>query len=279
MPALRDLDGAFRAAGAAAWGGVPFEALLPHMNEAARLAAAEQCPAPKTVLVAAFPYYAGEAEGNLSLYARGEDYHRVLRRRLTPVCDFLSEQYPGELFLPAADSSPLPEREAAWLAGLGLRGRHGLLILPPYGSYVFLATILTGAVLPLPATGPAPLCPNCGHCAAACPAGVPESGDYGRCLSELTQKKGTLTEAEEALLAAHPLIWGCDLCQRACPYNREARLTPLPEFRESLIPGLEPEDLEGLTNRTFQEKYGARAFAWRGPAVLRRNLSLREKNA
>ena len=229
MPALRKLDGAFRAAGAAAWGGVPFEALLPHMSGEARLAAAEQCPDPKTVLVAAFPYYAGEAEGNLSLYARGEDYHRVLRRRLTPVCDFLSEQYPGELFLPAADSSPLPEREAAWLAGLGLRGRHGLLILPPYGSYVFLATILTGA--------------------------------------------------EEALLAAHPLIWGCDLCQRACPYNHEAQLTPLPEFREDLIPGLEPEDLEGLTNRTFQEKYGARAFAWRGPAVLRRNLALREKNA
>ena len=279
MAPLRGLDGAFRAAGAAAWGGVAFAALRPHMSGEALRASLALCPDPKTVLVAAFPYYAGDEAGNLSLYARGEDYHRVLRRRLNPVCDFLSEQYPGELFLPAADSSPLPEREAAWLAGLGLRGRHGLLILPPYGSYVFLATILTGAAIPLPAAEPAPPCPGCGRCAAACPAGVPEDGGYDRCLSALTQRKGALTGEEEARLAAHPLIWGCDLCQRACPYNREAQWSPLPEFREGLIPRLTAEDLAGLTNRTFGEKYGDRAFAWRGPTVLRRNLSLRREDA
>ena len=67
----------------------------------------------------------------------------MVTRRLNTVCDALRRKYPGESFVPAADNSPLPEREAAWLVGIGLRGKNGLLILPPYGSYVFLGTILT----------------------------------------------------------------------------------------------------------------------------------------
>ena len=139
------LDQAFRAAGAAAWGGVAYDRLTPEMTREDQEKVRAQCPQPRTVLVAAFPYYAGDRPGNLSLYARGEDYHRALARRLNTVCDFLSRQYPMESFLPAADNSPLPEREAARLAGLGKVGRHGLLILPPYGSFLFLGTILTGA--------------------------------------------------------------------------------------------------------------------------------------
>ena len=107
------LDQAFRAAGAAAWGGVAYDRLTPEMTREDQEKVRAQCPQPRTVLVAAFPYYAGDRPGNLSLYARGEDYHRALARRLNTVCDFLSRQYPMESFLPAADNSPLPEREAA----------------------------------------------------------------------------------------------------------------------------------------------------------------------
>ena len=63
---------------------------------------------PRTVLVAAFPYFAGETAGNLSVYARGEDYHLVLGRRLNTVCKLLREHYAGYLFVPGVDSSPLP---------------------------------------------------------------------------------------------------------------------------------------------------------------------------
>ena len=154
---------------AAAWGGVAFRRLLPFLSTGAREKVETLCPAPETVLVAAFPYYAGERPGNLSLYARGEDYHRVVTRRLNTVCDALRRKYPGESFVPAADNSPLPEREAAWLAGIGLRGKNGLLILPPYGTYVFLGTILTGAALDVPERPAAPDCPGCGACRAACP--------------------------------------------------------------------------------------------------------------
>jgi len=270
------LDAAFRRAGAAAWGGVAYERLTAFMTEAARLRAAELCPEGRTVLIAAFPYYAGEGPGNLSLYARGLDYHAVLRERLHTVCSYLSERYPGESFLPGADNSPLPERAAARLAGVGVVGRHGLVILPPYGSWIFLGTIFTGAALPVPERPPAPRCQDCGRCIDACPAGAlgPEGVDGARCLSHLTQKKGDLTAEEAAQIARHPYVWGCDLCQRACPHNSNCALSPLPEFREELICRLTAEDLEGLTNRAFQRRYGNRAFAWRGPAVLRRNLAL-----
>lgn len=274
-----ELDRAFTAAGAAAWGGVAYERLLPWLSTAARSYVENLCRRPRMVLTAAFPYYAGDRPGNLSLYARGEDYHRVVTRRLDTICDLLRKEYPEESFFPAADNSPLPERQAAWLSGIGLRGENGLLILPPYGSYVFLGTILTGAALELPPAQPAPPCIGCGACRRACPTGAlgRDGVAVERCLSELTQKKGELTCAQTDQLRSHPLIWGCDTCQRVCPYNAAPAPSPLPEFSTGLVDRLEGADLEGLTNRTFREKYADRAFAWRGPAPLRRNLALKEE--
>ena len=271
---MTTLNEAFAAAGAAAWGGLPFSELAEDMTQAAIAKAEGLCPNPRNVLVAAFPYYAGERPGNLSLYARGRDYHQVVTGRLNTICDILRENYKNGVFLPAADNSPLPERQAAWRCGIGLRGKNGLVILPPYGSYVFLGTILTDVEVDLSPRTPSAHCVGCGKCLTACPGGaLGEAGvDLDRCLSELTQRKGELTAEQGALLKNHSLIWGCDTCQRVCPYNAAPALSPLPEFREGLVDTLEGADLEGLTNRTFREKYGDRAFAWRGPAPLRRNL-------
>lgn len=271
------MESLWKAAGAAAWGAAALGGLQPFLTETAAAAIDARCPGACTVLVAAFPYYAGAGEGNLSLYCRGEDYHRVLLRRLEPVCQGLARRYPGHAFVPGADSSPVPELAAAELAGVGWRGRHGLRIVPPYGSYVFLGTILTD--LPLASTGPSPgtLCPpNCRACQAACPTGaLGEKGcDVTRCLSHWSQEKGDLPPAMEAALRASPTIWGCDRCQAACPHNQTAALSPLPEFREDLLCSLTPEDLAGLSNKAFRRAYGRRAFAWRGIAPLRRNLGL-----
>lgn len=268
------LNAAFEAAGAVAWGGMSYATLSAHMDDISRGKAEESVSRPSSVLVAAFPYFTGETAGNLSVYARGRDYHTVLRRRLDTVCNLLQREYPECSFFSAADSSPLPEREAAWLSGLGLRGKNGLFILPPYGSYVFLGTILTNAALDLPSVQPAPDCMNCGKCLAACPTRALDDGMAG-CLSDLTQKKGGLSVSEAALLKAHPYIWGCDICQNVCPYNQSPKIAPLPEFEEDYLADLTGEMLEGLTNRTFAEKFGHRAFAWRGPAVLRRNLNFK----
>ena len=83
------LDQAFRAAGAAAWGGVAYDRLTPEMTREDQEKVRAQCPQPRTVLVAAFPYYAGDRPGNLSLYARGEDYHRAAPSPLTELGEFM----------------------------------------------------------------------------------------------------------------------------------------------------------------------------------------------
>lgn len=267
----------WKAAGAAAWGAVEVSGLQPFIREKEKIEAL--CPNAKTVLVGAFPYYAGDTPGNLSLYARGEDYHRVLLRRLGGVCIALEKRYPGHIFFPGVDSSPIPEREAARLAGVAGVGRHGLCILFPYGSYIFLGTILTD--LALPATGPVapdPCLPGCQACINACPTKALSSTgcDQTKCLSALSQEKGELPPDALAALEKSPTVWGCDLCQKACPYNKGAALTTLPEFQEDLLPSLTLSDLEGLSNKAFRKKYIDRAFVWRGIAPLLRNLRLKD---
>lgn len=270
----------WKAAGAAAWGAVRFSGLRPFLGEGAMEAIAALCPGAETVLVAAFPYYAGEEPGNLSLYCRGEDYHRVLARRLGQVCEALAARHPGHSFVPGADNSPVPELAAAELAGVGFRGRHGLRILPPYGSYLFLGTVLTDLALPEVRGAAAGGCPpNCRACQDACPTGAlgPAGFRPDQCLSALTQKKGELSPEAAEQIKNSPTVWGCDLCQRACPFNRHPAWSPLPEFREKLLASLSLEELEGLSNRAFRRKYGDRAFAWRGIGPLVRNLGWKEK--
>lgn len=272
-------DESFARSGAAAWGTCAFSDLI--LSPTAKEQALQLCPDAQGVYIAAFPYFAGYRPGNLSLYARGEDYHRALRRRLETVVLGLEALFPNNRFVPGTDSSPLDERQCARLAGVGVRGQNGLVIVEPYGSWVFLGTILTDLVLPS-APEPASACIGCGACVRACPTGALDNGTCAeeRCLSALTQKKGVLTEAEEALLKAHPLVWGCDLCQRVCPYNRAPLFSSLPDLTgEEGVPylaSLTEEDLEGLSNRGFKAKYGNRAFAWRGAGVLRRNLELKK---
>ncbi len=273
---------AWKAAGAVSWGATDCAAL--GLSAAAQAALDRLCPAAATVLVAAFSYYAGAQPGNLSRYCRGADYHSVLKARLERLSEGLRLRHPGHDFLPLVDASPIPEQRAAELAGLGLRGQNGLLIVPGFGSFVFLGTIVTdlprrALSLPPQQGGAVSLgCADCGRCVRACPTGALSGGgfDAARCLSQISQKKGELSAQERAWISKSPLIWGCDLCQRVCPHNQQLPQTEIPEFRENLLCSLHKEDLEGLGKRAFLERYRGRAFTWRGPAPLRRNLALQE---
>lgn len=245
--------------------------LLPHMDDKQELGLSRLIDAPRTVLVALFPYLTDAPSGNLSLYARGRDYHAVIADRLGAVADELRREYPENHFVVLADDSPLPEVYAAACAGLGCIGDNGLLIHPDYGSYVFIGTIVTDLDLPVteqPPTG----CLHCGACRRACPIDLEKS----RCLSALTQQGGTLTEEQAALVREHPLVWGCDTCQLVCPMNRQAKPTDIADFQDDRIHRLTLADVDGLTRRQFNQKYPDRAFTWRGPAPLQRNLTLKE---
>ncbi len=263
-----------------------YDDIREEMSSAARGRAEDAVPGLSGLIIAAFPYYYGPPEGNIALYAQGEDYHRAVMRRLDAACAQLQEHFPSNRFRAFVDTSPIPEKLAAQRAGLGFSGRNGLIFLPPYGSFIFLGEILTD--FPLFREGiKSPLCPDCGACVRICPTGaIDASGVIGPlpalCLSGLSQRKGALTTEEEQALSKLPTIWGCDLCQIVCPLNRDVIPSPLPDLtgcgEVPYLSTLRMEDLEGLGKAEFRNKYGNRAFSWRGPEVLRRNLLLTGEN-
>lgn len=225
----------------------------------------------KVCIVALFPYFCGSCrDSNLSIYTHGKDYHIVTKEILTSVARGLNlKRY--EIY---ADIGPEIERSLAVDAGLAFVGKNGMAINEKYGSYFFIGYIACDEDLPLswPCTKS---CMNCGRCISACPGdALGEKFNPDKCLSAITQKKGELTPWEKDLIRGNKTVFGCDICQRVCPHNEGAAHTLIPEFKENRITKLDLSDLEGLTNKTFKEKYGDRAFSWRGKSVLERNLRI-----
>lgn len=169
-------------------------------------------------------------------YAAGRDYHAVLRRRLGELESFLAERVPGAACYGGVDSRPLNERAYALAAGLGFRGRNSMVIRPGLGSYTFLGVLLTTAAL----AHDRPIRTHCGTCRAcvdACPTdAILEDGtlDARRCISYLTIERKAPLPPDEAKATLHGWIFGCDICQEVCPFNRDD--VPLTDW-----PALMPE--------------------------------------
>ena len=220
----------------------------------------------RSVLMTVFPYFTPCGVHNISRYAIPPDYHTAAGEYLDRACGLLREAFPDQEFVWFADNSPIPEVRAAALAGLGCVGLNGLLITPEYGSWVFLGEIVTSLDLPVSGDGIKP-CIRCGKCRESCPGGAISADgiETDRCLSHISQKKRDLSPWECDLIRKGGSAWGCDICQEVCPMNRAAAETYLPEFRTGLFPIIRPGQSESLENR---------AFHWRGPKVIERNLHL-----
>ena len=164
------------------------------------------------------------AAGAISRYAWGDDYHDVLRARLAPFVRWLADTAgAGFEALSCVDTGPIQERVFAEQAGLGWIGKNTCLINPTLGSWLFLAEVLTNA--DLEADAPAvDQCGSCTRCLEACPTGAivaPYDVDATRCLSYLTiETRGELEGEQRA--AIRDRIYGCDICQDVCPWNRRA---------------------------------------------------------
>lgn len=268
MEELQVIAGAFRQEGILHWGACGFQRLegwLLSCRNRSRLPGD-----PRTVLCALFPYRSPVGEHNLSRYAVAPDYHGIVLPLLEAVARRLAEQFPGFSFPAFADNSPIPEVYAAALCGLGCIGDNGLLIHPEYGSWVFLGELVTDLPLPVLTREPEG-CLHCGACRRQCPGAAlsPEGLEKSRCLSHISQKKGALTPEEQELLRRGELVWGCDRCQECCPMNRGAKRRGMEVFQRDCMPVIRPGEAGSLTGR---------AFAWRPPEVLERNLELTASN-
>jgi len=229
---------------------------------------------PRSVTVFLVPYYTGDGK-NLSSYAVSKDYHIIAGGIVERLAARVKQLFPTASLKGYVDSSPIDERHAAAVARLGVIGNNGLLINQRYGSYVFIAELVTD-IEPSALGAPKPSAPNfcegCGKCSIACPTG--RISDKSRpCLSEITQKKGELSEYEEELILRVGTAWGCDECQRACPHNFNVEKTPIDAFYDSRIENLTLDGLAKMDKATFSE----RAFSWRGRKTLERNLKILKK--
>lgn len=204
-------------------------------NVAERLDPARAIPGARSLVLIADQYWRrggdedsrGERDlapghGRIARYARGRDYHEVVKRRLHVLCDALRREFPGELFRAFVDTAPVLEREHAARAGLGWIGKHTLLIHPRRGSYFFLGGIATSLELPsLPERRSEPdHCGTCTRCIDACPtrAITPHSVDASRCISYLTiEHRGVIEPELHAPMGEW--LYGCDVCQEVCPHN------------------------------------------------------------
>ena len=238
-------------------------------------------PGSRSFFVILFPYRPShKEEGNIALYARGLDYHKMIQSYLDRIIGVMRNAYPEARFRGLADTSPMVDRWLAYAAGLGFFGKNHCIINPKYGSFFTIGSILT--TLELSPDSPLDLsCGECRECFYHCPGHVirEDSFDVWHCKSYLTQKKEALTEEEEKIIARTPLIFGCDECQLCCPFNKNAAVSPLPEIRENRLPFLTREKLESYSNRSFDKEMREYSFAWRGRKVLLRNLDLTEKDS
>lgn len=171
------------------------------------------------------------ATGRVAKYAWGDDYHKVLKKRLHNVCNALQAQHPGHIYRATTDTAPIFERELATRAGMGWTGKHTLMIHPRFGSYFLLGTIVTTLPLqtselagfPAPLSPPTDHCGSCTRCIDACPTDAIASEGYSvdarKCISYLTlEHRGMIDEPYHQPMG--DWLAGCDICQDVCPHNR-----------------------------------------------------------
>ena len=225
---------------------------------------------PKCAILFLLPYYTVTPK-NISRYAASLDYHLIIREIGEGLMKKLRSSFPDAKMKIYGDHSPIDERDAALRHGLGVLGKNGLLINEKYGSYIFIADLLLDidpSLLGETKQNEYKSCINCGRCLAACPTGILR-GEGEDCLSAITQRKGVLTEGEIMLMRLHNTAWGCDLCQSVCPYNKNPKITPIDGFHRELLDELTLD----LLDQMDEEQFKRRAFAWRGRAVVERNLT------
>ena len=221
------------------------------------------------------------ARACVARYARGRDYHKVLRARLQRLCDRIESEVGPFGYRVFSDSAPVMEVELATQAGIGWRGKNTLLLSRDAGSYFFIGEIFVS--LDLPVDPPASEhCGSCSACIDACPTGAiraPYQLDARRCISYLTiELKGAIPEALRPLIGNR--VYGCDDCQVCCPWNSFARVSDEPDFRvRNGLDGAALIELFAWTESEFDARMRGTAIRRIGYERWLRNLAVGLGNA
>ena len=285
--------------GLAAWLDAGFHGAMGYMarHGMARARPAELRPGTLSVITARMDYLprdtlpgwqaiawdrlASPEQAQVSLYARGRDYHKVLRQRLQRLAEQLQAEVGPLGHRVFTDSAPVLEVELASRSGLGWRGKHTLVLSRDGGSMAFLGEIYID--LSLPATPPVSAhCGECSACLSACPTGAivaPYRLDARRCISYLTIELAGPIPVELRPLIGNR-IYGCDDCQLVCPWNKYAQLSTLPDF-DARGPLAAPSllDLWAWDEATFLRQTEGSAIRRIGYGRWRRNLAVGLGNA
>ncbi len=224
---------------------------------------------------------AAAGQGLVARYARGRDYHRVMKRRMRRVVLDLTERI-GARFAARwyVDDGPMLDRAAAARAGLGWFGKNGNILNPTYGSWLLLGQIITDLTLapdpPLVKT-----CGQCSRCLPACPTDAivaPYVVDNLRCISYLTiENRGAIPVDLRAPMGNW--VFGCDICQEVCPVNRKAKSTQDPNFGRTDLSAVDLVELLDMTDQQFRQRFAGTPIMRAKRVGMQRNACVALGNA
>lgn len=198
----------------------------PHLRHDTRL----PHPGAASAIVVGMDYGGREPSGPVARYARGDDYHELMKERLRALHEWLAAEVGHEVDArPYVDTAPILERDLARRAGLGWFGKNTNLINPQRGSFFFIGSLFVALELRPSAPFEADRCGSCTRCLDACPTDAfdgPRRLDARKCISYLTiENRGAIPEPLRPLMGE--LLYGCDICQEVCPWNvKFARALP-----------------------------------------------------
>jgi len=220
-------------------------------------------------------------EAVVAIYARGRDYHKVLRQRLQSLADIIADKIGPFGYRVFVDSGPVMEVELAQKSGLGWRGKHTLLLNREAGSMFFLGEILVDVPFPIDP----PITSHCGECSACltiCPTQAitaPYQLDARRCISYLTiEHRGAIPVELRPLMGNR--VYGCDDCQLVCPWNKFPQISTIPDFlpRHGLD-HVQLLDLWSWTENDFLNRHEGSPIRRIGYEAWQRNLAIGLGNA
>lgn len=243
-------------------------------------------PGTKSVISLLYNYYPEsffqpDAQVKISRYALGKDYHFVVKNRMREMVKAMQHQLGEFSYRVFVDSAPVLERAWAREAGLGWIGKNTMLINPKHGSYFFLAEILVDMELAYDKPMQKDFCGNCRRCIDACPTDALKSYkiDASRCISYLTIENKDAQIPEEFREKYQQWIFGCDICQEVCPWNRFSITHQEQEFKphEKLF-SLSKQQWQNLSREEYQNLFKNSTVKRAKFEGIKRNIHFLNKN-